>query len=124
MPDTIAVSGLACEPHTACNGGMPTSPDIAVDREPLTRDEVVAVVRHGARARLTAKARKSVAEGRERVRALAAGPDPAYGVSTGFGALATRHIEPELRDRLQRSLVRSHAAGAGAEWGVRYTPAR
>ncbi len=38
-----------------------------------------------------------------------------YGVSTGFGALATRHIPVELRAQLQRSLVRSHAAGSGAE---------
>ncbi|MBB4932441.1 histidine ammonia-lyase [Lipingzhangella halophila] len=94
---------------------MATSPDILLGREPLTRDDVVAVARHGARAHLTDDARKALAEGRERVRALAAGPDPAYGVSTGFGALATRHIEPGLRDRLQLSLVRSHAAGAGAE---------
>ena len=42
-------------------------------------------------------------------------PQPHYGVSTGFGALATRHIAPELRTQLQRSLVRSHAAGSGPE---------
>ena len=40
---------------------------------------------------------------------------PHYGVSTGFGALATRHIPAELRAQLQRSLVRSHAAGSGPE---------
>ena len=36
-----------------------------------------------------------------------------YGVSTGFGALATRSIPPGERARLQRSLIRSHAAGSG-----------
>jgi len=36
-------------------------------------------------------------------------------VSTGFGALATRHIPAERRTQLQRSLVRSHAAGSGPE---------
>ena len=41
--------------------------------------------------------------------------EPHYGVSTGFGALATRHIPTELRAQLQRSLVRTHAAGSGAE---------
>ncbi|MCW7991029.1 histidine ammonia-lyase, partial [Streptomyces platensis subsp. clarensis] len=40
-------------------------------------------------------------------------PDPVYGVSTGFGALAVRHISPELRVQLQRNIVRSHAAGMG-----------
>ena len=49
------------------------------------------------------------------VEALAASPDPVYGVSTGFGALATRHIPGEKRAQLQRSLVRSHAAGSGPE---------
>ena len=42
-------------------------------------------------------------------------PTPAYGISTGFGALATRHIPTEMRAQLQRSLVRSHAAGSGPE---------
>jgi len=46
---------------------------------------------------------------------LAAAPTPAYGISTGFGALATRHIPTEMRAQLQRSLVRSHAAGSGPE---------
>ena len=45
--------------------------------------------------------------------ALAAKPEPVYGVSTGFGALASRHISPELRAQLQRNIVRSHAAGMG-----------
>ena len=46
---------------------------------------------------------------------LAAQPTPAYGISTGFGALATRHIHEELRARLQENIVRSHAAGSGPE---------
>lgn len=49
------------------------------------------------------------------IEALAAKPEPVYGVSTGFGALAVRHISPELRVQLQRSLVRSHAAGMGPQ---------
>ncbi|MBO0841032.1 MAG: histidine ammonia-lyase, partial [Sciscionella sp.] len=44
---------------------------------------------------------------------LADAPTPTYGVSTGFGALATKHIPTERRAALQRSLIRSHAAGAG-----------
>jgi histidine ammonia-lyase len=37
-----------------------------------------------------------------------------YGVTTGFGALANTHIEPEQAERLQVSLLRSHAAGVGS----------
>ena len=44
-----------------------------------------------------------------------AGATPAYGISTGFGALATRHIPTDMRAQLQKSLVRSHAAGSGPE---------
>ncbi|NYM97127.1 histidine ammonia-lyase, partial [Salmonella enterica subsp. enterica serovar Typhimurium] len=35
------------------------------------------------------------------------------GVSTGFGALADKHIPLESRAQLQKSLIRSHSAGMG-----------
>ncbi len=41
--------------------------------------------------------------------------EPIYGLSTGFGSLATTSISPEERRDLQRSLIRSHAAGVGPE---------
>jgi histidine ammonia-lyase len=79
----------------------------------LTFADVVAVARGGARVELTAGALEALEAGRAIVDKLAAAPTPAYGISTGFGALATRHIDPELRAALQRSLIRSHAAGMG-----------
>ncbi|GGT06955.1 histidine ammonia-lyase [Planobispora rosea] len=88
---------------------------VNIGPEPLTFDEVVAVARHGAAVRLTDDAVAAMAAARTRVDELAESPTPAYGVSTGFGALATRHIAPSLRAQLQRSLVRSHAAGSGPE---------
>ncbi|MEW2632272.1 histidine ammonia-lyase [Streptomyces sp. NPDC048389] len=78
-----------------------------------TADDVIAVARHGARIELSGEALAALADARAIVDALAARPEPVYGVSTGFGALATRHISPELRARLQRNIVRSHAAGMG-----------
>ncbi|AGI90364.1 histidine ammonia-lyase [Streptomyces albidoflavus] len=75
--------------------------------------DVVAVARDGARVALSPEALAALAHAREAVDALAAKPEPVYGVSTGFGALATRHIGPELRTQLQRNIVRSHAAGMG-----------
>jgi histidine ammonia-lyase len=48
------------------------------------------------------------------VERLAASPEPAYGVSTGFGSLANVAIPVERRAELQRALIRSHAAGMGA----------
>ncbi|RCV54719.1 histidine ammonia-lyase [Marinitenerispora sediminis] len=94
---------------------MSTAVEIEVGPQPLTADDVIAVARHGAAVRITDDARKALIDGRARVEELAAGETPAYGVSTGFGALATRHIAPELRERLQSSLIRSHAAGTGPE---------
>ncbi len=81
----------------------------------LTLAEVVTVARHGAAVELTEEALAAVGAGRGVIEELAAAERPVYGVSTGFGALATRHIAPADRERLQRSLVRSHAAGAGTE---------
>ena len=80
----------------------------------LTAADVVAVARHGAAVAVSAEALEAVAAARSVIEALAGAPTPSYGVSTGFGALATRHILPERRRDLQRSLIRSHAAGSGA----------
>ncbi|RAY13496.1 histidine ammonia-lyase [Actinomadura craniellae] len=89
--------------------------DVEVGPEPLTFEQVVMVARDGALVRLADTAWAAMAGTREHIEELAARPLPVYGVSTGFGALATRHIPPELRAKLQVSLIRSHAAGSGAE---------
>lgn len=81
----------------------------------LTIEDVVAVARHGAAVSIDPAALEEVAATRTRIEELAADPTPVYGVSTGFGALATRHIPEALRAQLQVSLVRSHAAGSGPE---------
>ncbi|HYJ67012.1 MAG TPA: histidine ammonia-lyase [Nocardioidaceae bacterium] len=91
------------------------SPAVTIDVGPLTPDDVVAVARHGAPVELSDAAVAAIDQSRAAIDKLAASPTPTYGVSTGFGALATRHIAPERRAQLQRSLVRSHAAGSGPE---------
>jgi histidine ammonia-lyase len=82
---------------------------------PVSFEDVVAVTRGGAAVALTQDALAAIDRARAVVEELAAAPTPSYGISTGFGALATRHIPSELREQLQRSLVRSHAAGSGPE---------
>lgn len=88
---------------------------VLVGAAPLSPAEVVAVARQGARITLDESALDRVAETRGVIDALAADPHPHYGVSTGFGALATTFIAPERRHQLQASLIRSHAAGTGVE---------
>ncbi|MEU0985459.1 histidine ammonia-lyase [Streptomyces sp. NPDC005953] len=87
--------------------------NVVVGTSGTTADEVIAVARADARVEISADALAALAASRTIVDALAAKPEPVYGVSTGFGALATRHIGPDLRARLQRNIVRSHAAGMG-----------
>jgi len=82
---------------------------------PVSFPDLLAVARHGAAVELTPEAVDALTHAREAVEVLAAAPTPSYGISTGFGALATRHIPAESRAQLQRSLVRSHAAGSGPE---------
>ncbi len=79
----------------------------------ITAAEVIAVAREGAPVELSAEAVAEMEASRRVVEALAEAPTPAYGISTGFGALATRHIRPDLRAKLQAGLIRSHAAGLG-----------
>ena len=89
--------------------------EISVGVEALTEQQVLDVARHNARVRLSDEARKAIGASRDVVEALADDPQPHYGISTGFGALATKHIPPADRAALQRSLIRSHAAGSGPE---------
>lgn len=87
--------------------------NVIIDTQGLTRRDVIDVARHDAAVMLSESALAAMAATREHVEALAVQPDAVYGVSTGFGALAQRHIAPDLRAQLQRSLIRSHAAGTG-----------
>ncbi len=88
---------------------------VVVGARPLEIAEVVAVARHGAPVQVAAEALERMAHTRAVIERLGESALPHYGVSTGFGALATLSIPPEDRRRLQRSLVRSHAAGAGPD---------
>ncbi|MGI8947012.1 MAG: histidine ammonia-lyase [Ornithinimicrobium sp.] len=81
----------------------------------VTSNELVAVARHGAAVQISGDAREAIAASRGVIERLADDPQPHYGISTGFGALATTHIPLAQRAQLQRSLVRSHAAGSGPE---------
>lgn len=49
----------------------------------------------------------------ERVRLVAQGDVPVYGINTGFGKLASVRIPPEDTETLQRNLILSHCCGVG-----------
>ena len=79
----------------------------------LTMQQVVEVARNSAKIEIAKEALEKMAATRAHIESLAASETPVYGISTGFGALANRHIAPEDRVQLQKSLIRSHAAGMG-----------
>lgn len=86
---------------------------VTIGTHGMTRADVIAIAREGATVELSPESMDAMAHAREHVEALARAAEPVYGVSTGFGALAQRHIPVADRVQLQRSLVRSHAAGWG-----------
>jgi histidine ammonia-lyase len=80
----------------------------------VAADDVVAVAREGARVRIAPEAVAAMEASRSIVDKIELDERPVYGVSTGFGALASTLVAPERRVELQHALIRSHAAGVGA----------
>jgi histidine ammonia-lyase len=79
----------------------------------VTFADVIDVARYGAKVELSKQSIDAINASRKYIEEYAAGGVPVYGVSTGFGALANRHIDVADRAQLQKSLIRSHAAGVG-----------
>lgn len=90
-------------------------PTVTIGQAGLSFADVVAVARYGLKVELAPEALAAVGASRDVIEKLAADPIPHYGISTGFGALATKHIPLQRRVALQESLVRSHAASSGPE---------
>ena len=90
-----------------------TNAKVLINTSGLDRESVVKVARENAQVAITAGALEAIAQSSKIVEDLAKSDQPVYGISTGFGALATKHIAPQDRVALQQSLIRSHAAGMG-----------
>ncbi len=90
-----------------------SSRTVTLSTSGTTFADVIDVARHGSQVVLSQSAIDAMNTSRKFIEGYAAGGVPVYGVSTGFGALANRHIDIEDRVQLQKSLIRSHAAGVG-----------
>ena len=86
---------------------------IVLTGDGLRAEDVVAVARQDSTVTVSPSAIAAMEASAAIVERLAAGDEPVYGVSTGFGSLATTPIPADRREELQRSLIRSHAAGMG-----------
>src|SRR5262249_28098717 len=78
-------------------------------------DDVVAVARDRRRVTVSEDAVAALNRSHAVATALITGNQAVYGLSTGFGALADRYIEPHQRAALQIRLLRSQAATVGDE---------
>jgi histidine ammonia-lyase len=85
---------------------------VSVTGDPLAAEDVVAVAR-GAEATLGDGVRDRMEPSRRVVADAVADGRVVYGVTTGFGALSSTKVEPELSAEMQVALLRSHAAGVG-----------
>ena len=93
---------------------MASTTELELTPDGVAASDVVDVARHDRPVRLGPAARARIEASAAVVDRLAAGEQPVYGVSTGFGSLANTAIATDRRAELQQAIVRSHAAGMGA----------
>ena len=86
---------------------------ISLNGSPLSIPEVAQVATASVDITLSADARARMQRARDEVERIATGPEPVYGLNTGFGSLSKVRIEPDRLEELQANIVRSHAAGVG-----------
>jgi histidine ammonia-lyase len=90
------------------------SKTVVLNTTGVSFEDVIDVARYGAKVEISDEAKKAIDASRKYIDDYTKGGKAIYGVSTGFGALADKFIEPQDRVQLQKSLIRSHAAGVGA----------
>jgi len=96
-----------------CGGVEQLSREVLIGEAPLGIGGVVAVARASAAVRVGTAGRARIAAAHAVVDRVVRERRVVYGVTTGFGQLATTHIPVEQARELQENLVRSHAVGVG-----------
>jgi len=80
----------------------------------LTLPQLRQIARRPVKLQLDPKSFAAIDACAKAVADIAAKGEPAYGINTGFGRLASTHIPHDQLELLQRNLVLSHAVGVGA----------
>jgi histidine ammonia-lyase len=93
---------------------LASAPLLTLGDAPLGFADYRRVLAGPIRIELAAEAASAIAAGAEAVARVIAEGRVVYGVNTGFGLLANKHIAAEDTATLQRNLVLSHACGVGA----------
>jgi histidine ammonia-lyase len=89
------------------------SSSVTLDGSQLTVEQVVRVARERAPVGIAPRAEEAVARSRQAVEQLVASGTVVYGITTGFGDLATTVVPAEDAVRLQENILLSHAVGTG-----------
>ena len=100
---------------------LTTVKEIILEGVSLTLDDIVEVVRGGARVKLSEKAVAAVNKAAAIVDEWSKSDDIVYGITTGFGKLASVKISPQDRQKLQENLLLSHACGVGEAYSEEIT---
>ncbi|NBB88340.1 MAG: histidine ammonia-lyase [Bacteroidetes bacterium] len=89
---------------------------LVIHPDGLPLEEVAQALKQSCRIELSDSAEKKIVASRDFLeRKIYEQGEIIYGVNTGFGSLCNVSIEPDQLDNLQVNLIRSHAAGMGAE---------
>ncbi|WXG45314.1 MAG: histidine ammonia-lyase [Candidatus Atabeyarchaeum deiterrae] len=87
--------------------------DVRLTTQKLSIRDVVSVARGFAKVELSTEATENVQKAQATVEKAVSEGRIVYGVTTGFGALSDKIISKKDVEKLQRNLLRSHAAGVG-----------
>ena len=87
--------------------------ELTLEPGALLLPDLRAVWQSAGRITLAPAAYEAIEASAATVQAIVAKGDPAYGINTGFGILAKRHIPQTQLEQLQQNLILSHAVGTG-----------
>ena len=86
---------------------------IFLDGYELTLEDVIKVARGYEEVALSDKGVRQIALSRAIVDKVLEEETPVYGISTGFGDFSRVFISKDEREKIQKNLILSHAAGVG-----------
>lgn len=113
MSESSSQQSHPAGPHHDPRPPAPGRGTVVLTGADLTVADVEAVARQGALVALDVHARERMEEARDVIVRLVEAGEVVYGVTTGFGSLADRRIDPAEASLLQEHLLVSHAAGVG-----------
>ncbi len=91
----------------------PSSSPVLIDGDHLTLADLESVARFKARVDLKKSARERINQSAKNLKRLASSKTPIYGVNTGYGIFADRHLDTSQASKISENLILSHAVAVG-----------